>query len=276
MTIKSTSEEEKSNNITAIIPPPETISPMDRETVRELDDAVTRSTRDDLLQGVEVLEDSPLLDYSKRTSRASPKEGEFDPQVLLRSMPLSMPEHYSDRIGRDMRHLAVSIASSTDEVWQWRLFCREKGGIVPLLECVRDGVKGLERQGQSKSRLRRRRSDDLLLRSPAMEEDFLVACTACRSLRDLCALSPEMAAVMTDGILRANEAWPVSYPLNRSDLKKKKSKMRHRRKSADIEALSHGPISDFVALLKHANEFELSKEARDLFRVGDRRNRRGM
>lgn len=40
-----------------------------------------------------------------------------------------------------------------------------------------------------------------------LEETFLQASNACRALRDICAISPEAAAVLTDGILRANQAW---------------------------------------------------------------------
>jgi hypothetical protein len=38
-----------------------------------------------------------------------------------------------------MRHLAVSIAASIDKPWQWKLFFDEGGGVLPLLECIRDG-----------------------------------------------------------------------------------------------------------------------------------------
>lgn len=38
-----------------------------------------------------------------------------------------------------MRHLAVSVAASIDKPWQWKLFFDEGGGVLPLLECIRDG-----------------------------------------------------------------------------------------------------------------------------------------
>ena len=157
-------------------------------------------------------------------------------------MPLSMPEHYEERIGRDMRHLAVSIASNVDEVRQWRLFCLEKGGIVPLLKCVQEGAKSIREHMKDD---RNRDSQFAEFAADQHEETFMAACTACRALRDLCAISPELSAVITDGILRANELWGTE-----------------------------GPMSDFVTLLHHANDVELKREARDIFRL-DRRNRRG-
>lgn len=45
----------------------------------------------------------------------------------------------------------------------------------------------------------------------ATEEAEDYARRSARALRDLCALSPEMAAVITDGILRANHAWEGGF-----------------------------------------------------------------
>ena len=104
---------------------------------------------------------------------------------------LSKAEHYNGRIGRDMRHLAVSIASCINSVEEWQIFCQQStDGLEPLIECIREGAESI-RDG-SNSALRRR------------EEDFRVASSACRVLRDLCALSLDLAAVITDGLLRAN------------------------------------------------------------------------
>lgn len=233
-------------------PPQHELSPMDLETARELDDAISKGSKRDLLKGIQILPPSSLhstltrkkelmgLPKTDRLFRTAKKQEEFEPEVL--NMPLSMPEHYNERIGRDMRHLAVSIASNVDEVWQWRLFCAENGGIVPLLKCVQDGAKSIHARssedGNFDSQLEQFAADQ-------DEETFMAACTACRAFRDLCALSPEVAAIITDGILRAEKGWGSS-----------------------------GPMTDFITLLNHANEMELKREARDILRH-NRRNRRG-
>lgn len=234
-------------------PPQNELVPMDLETARELDDAVTKGSKDDLLNDIEVLPSSSLystLTKMKRTPKAPSasrtrlfrrikQEEEFDPEIL--NMPLSMPEHYDERITRDMRHLAVSISSNVDEVWQWRLFCQEKGGIVPLLKCIQEGARFIREHINEDGN----KDSEFAKFDDRHEETFMAACTACRALRDLCAISPELSAVITDGILRANDLWG-----------------------------EEGPLSDFVTLLHHADEVEIKREARDIF-THNRRNRRG-
>lgn len=158
------------------------VSTMDWETAKELDDAVTVLSTDNAIADVKVLPLNSLYQSLQQTPR-------------LPDLALSRPEHYRERIGRDMRHLAVSIAASTESPTQWRLFCQENGGLYPLLETVREGARSIAEQ-----------SLELWLGGQA-EESFLAACNACRALRDVCAVSPEVAAVVTDGILRANAAW---------------------------------------------------------------------
>ena len=41
----------------------------------------------------------------------------------------------------------VSIAASIDKPWQWKLFFDEGGGVLPLLECIRDGARSVEQGG---------------------------------------------------------------------------------------------------------------------------------
>lgn len=235
-------------------PPQNELVPMDLETARELDDAVRRGSKENLLEGIEVLPLSSLystLTNKKRAQEAPSasrdglfrrrkKKEEFDVEIL--DMPLSMPEHYDERITRDMRHLAVSIASNVDEVRQWRRYCREHGGIVPLLKCIQESARFMREHSNED---RNRDSEFAKFAADQHEETFMAACTACRALRDLCAISPELSAVITDGILRANDLWGVG-----------------------------GPMSDFVTLLHHANEVEIKREARDILTL-NRRNRRG-
>uniref|UniRef100_A0A7S4AE78 PNPLA domain-containing protein n=1 Tax=Pseudo-nitzschia australis TaxID=44445 RepID=A0A7S4AE78_9STRA len=125
--------------------------------------------------------------------------------------PLSRAEHYEGRIGRDMRHLSVSIASCIDSVEEWQLFCQQTtGGLEPLIECIREGAKSI-REGSASSKST---SDHQYLTSSTYssgfsnkEENFQAASGACRAIRDLCALSLDLASVITDGLLRANAAY---------------------------------------------------------------------
>lgn len=151
-------------------PPPE-LSSMDRETARELDDSIYNVIGSETPKILKL--DSQ---YQKETGDTAPE------------LPLSRPEHYLDRIDRDRRHLAVSITSSIEDASQWRLFCQERGGIFPLLQTIREGAV---HYGNENDR----------------DETFNAACSACRAIRDLCAISPEQAAVITDSILRANAYW---------------------------------------------------------------------
>jgi hypothetical protein len=117
---------------------------------------------------------------------------------------LSKADHYNGRIGRDMRHLAVSIASCINSVEEWQLFCQQStGGLEPLIECIREGAESIRDGNPSSSSASN--SDDRNIVSPT--ETFWMASSACRVLRDLCALSQDLAAVITDGLLRANSGY---------------------------------------------------------------------
>ena len=118
------------------------------------------------------------------------------------TMPLSKPDHYEERIGRDMRHLAVSIASCIDDPTEWRLFCvqmQPTGALMPLVDCIREGAKEIRKRQQETEE-----DEPFII---VEEERFLAASSACRALRNLCALSLDLAAVITDGLLRANAAY---------------------------------------------------------------------
>lgn len=164
---------------TTTVAPSAELAAMDKETARELDAAVTQlsGTPDQLRTGMQVL---PL---------PSPCISSPDAPPDLVFPRLSEPEHYDTRISRDIRHLAVSIATNVEDIWEWRLFCQEKGGLKPLLECIG-------------------------------EPDRLFSSAACRALRDLCALSPEVSAVITDEIIRANAEWGGRLMANFVDILK--------------------------------------------------------
>lgn len=183
---------------------------IDAEKAKELDDAVSVRLASSV-SDITVLDLQEL--YQVLTSAPSPidDEEQSDRTTLAKDeLPrLSRPEHYEGRIGRDVRHLAVSIASCVDDVAGWRLFCQQStGGLMPLVQCIREGAKSI-REGWEVSP-----SGSDYLVPPAgssttsrKEESFLVASNTCRALRDLCALSPDLAVVITDGLLRANTGY---------------------------------------------------------------------
>jgi hypothetical protein len=230
------------------------ISKMKKEAAKELDDAVQVMSQTDrmALADIRVLEMPSLYKVFPTTTTETSTQSEQPqqpPQHLdLPTMPLSQPEHYRDRIGRDMRHLAVSIASSVENIAQWRFFCQQQqsGGLVPLLECIREGAKNIRENNSAET------ATILFSESPLhtqYEESFLAASSACRALRDLCAISPELSAVITDDLLRANAAYSEETTL----------------------------MTDFCTLLQYANEhaeFD-SKNKAATFSISGRRNRRG-
>ena len=100
------------------------------------------------------------------------------------------------------------------------------------------------------------------------EASFAAACTACRALRDLSALSKDFAAVVTDDILRINTLWSTCVVGDDG-----------------YDCSSGGLIADLLILLKHANEAEAFYKAprrggrgsrRASFSLSSRRRRRGM
>ena len=75
---------------------------------------------------------------------------------------------------------------------------------MPLLKCIQEGARFI------REHINERGSKEFEFTEFAAdqhEETFMAACTACRALRDLCAISPELSAVITDGILRSNDLW---------------------------------------------------------------------
>jgi hypothetical protein len=205
---------------------------MDVGTATELDSSVEKISVQELKDDMTVLPMPPQLATADKTQ--------------VSDMPLSRPEHYSDRIDRDKRLLAIGIAESVDEAWQWRRFYEEKGGIRSLLKTIQNGANFVQQEAAGSE------FSNFLLEE--YEETFLAACNACRALRDLCALSDDVRAVITDEILRANAA------------------------SGNTTSL----MKDFSSLLRHADEAEVLysrlynfRPKSNLFRLMGRKNRRG-
>mmetsp|Transcript_4552 Transcript_4552/g.9444 ORF Transcript_4552/g.9444 Transcript_4552/m.9444 type:complete len:938 (+) Transcript_4552:164-2977(+) len=224
------------------------------QKMKELDESVKQlSITDNLMNDIQVL---PNSQNSNSNRNVEPKtlQGDVIGQDILR---LSYPEHYKNRIGRDMRHLAVSIAASIDQPWQWKLFFDEGGGVLPLLECIRDGARSVEKGRADGDIEGTANSQQLLLEQQQDEVSFAAACTACRALRDLSALSKDFAAVVTDDILRVNEQWSTCVV-----------------EGEGYDCYSGGLISDLLILLRHANEAESFYNSRGNDRKGLRGSRR--
>mmetsp|Transcript_17445 Transcript_17445/g.37697 ORF Transcript_17445/g.37697 Transcript_17445/m.37697 type:complete len:920 (+) Transcript_17445:159-2918(+) len=218
--------------------------------------AVSKLTiSEELMSDMDIL---PLDDIEICAKEKSPEESDGGKDILR----LSYPEHYKDRIGRDMRHLAVSIAASIDKPRQWKLFFDEGGGVLPLLECIRDGARAVEL-----GRLDFLDDGDIDGTNSLKEQheaSFAAACTACRALRDLSALSKDFAAIVTDDILRVNSQWSTCVV-----------------EDGGYDCSSGGLISDLLILLKHANEAEAfytrkggKRSRRSSFSLSNRRQRR--
>jgi predicted acylesterase/phospholipase RssA len=187
----------------------EQLATMDWDTAKELDNTITILSNGDRAR--QELQTLPLSALQKSLlgdgTTTSPEQA--DSTVIL---PLSRKAHYEERIGRDLRHLAVSIAASTETVADWQTFCANQGGLYPVLETIREGAQHVAPYlTNTKVNNATTSMDSQGIQNPIrMEESFQAACSACRALRDLCAISPEVSAVLTDGILRANAAWEGS------------------------------------------------------------------
>jgi len=196
---------------------------------QELDESVSKLSisSEDVMSDMKILP----LDENEVWDSDNSIEELVDEKDLL---GLSYPEHYKGRIGRDMRHLAVSIAASIDKPWQWKLFFDEGGGVLPLLLCISDGAKAVQ-----EGRLDFLDGDVEGTNSlkEQHEASFAAACTACRALRDLSALSKDFAAVVTDDLLRVDTEWSTCVV-----------------EGDGYDCSSGGLISDLLILLKHANE----------------------
>jgi len=194
---------------------------MDPAKARELDEAVTLRISSspgkdaqmlDLPELYRVLQERPTVGVSIDPSSV-PLQGKKKVGAARESVEddwplLSKPEHYEKRIGRDMRQLAVSIAACIDEAEEFQTYCRQiRGGIYPLLECIREGAAAIRQRGKHPQRQSVAStsyvSADLGV-SSHYEEQFLAASSACRALRDLCGISSDLAVVITDTLLRAN------------------------------------------------------------------------
>lgn len=212
---------------------------MDPDMIRELDASISILTgsgseigKRQVMKDIEVLRDVTSTVSIRQRDVEVEADGVEDKDAPL---PLSDPRHTA-RIDMDMRRLAVSIASNIETIDQWKTFCEDGGGILPLLECIRDGSREV-RKGVLSAR-----NDDIdesmLGLVEQREAAFEAACKACKTLRDLCVISKPFSAVVTDSILRADTIWAT---MNSSKSEKK-------------QLLQGGILSDLAFLLKYSTD----------------------
>lgn len=183
---------------------------IDPELIRELDASISILTgsgseigRREILKDIEMLRDVTSTSSSMRQRRGGEVQ-DVDNKVT-NLLPLSDPRHTA-RIEIDMRRLAVNIASNIESIDQWKSFCEDGGGILPLLECIRDGAREV-REGQLLTQGNDYDGLGMLGLVEQREAAFEAACKACKALRDLCVISKPFSAVITDSILRADVMW---------------------------------------------------------------------
>jgi hypothetical protein len=198
---------------------------MDPELIRELDASVSILTgsgseigRREILKDIEMLRD--VTSTSSSSSMRQRRGGEVQDvdNEVTNLLPLSDPRHTA-RIEIDMRRLAVNIASNIESIDQWKSFCEDGGGILPLLECIRDGAREV-RQGQLLTQGNDYDGQGMLGLVEQREAAFEAACKACKALRDLCVISKPFSAVITDSILRADVMWAIGVDVESKTEKK--------------------------------------------------------
>ncbi len=136
---------------------------------------------------------------------------------------------HGSRISRDIRDVAVSIASNIDNIDQWRLFCEEGGGLKSIFQSLRLSARLLSVADSGET-----------YTIQDVQAAFNTSCAACRALRDLCALSPELSAVITEDILEASS--PKSF-YEEDHLINKENGLR------SIDSTPKGIVASLVSLL---------------------------
>jgi hypothetical protein len=248
---------------------------MDLELIKEVDESISILTgsgsaigRNEILKGIEVLPGSIRGGAGAAATTTTPSVSPPQEQdsAIDKALPLPLSDaRHNARIELDMRRLAVTIASGIENEEQWKAFCEDGGGVLPLLECIRDGARDI-RQGAMEDggggsarwihvggiRIRagtRRvpiqdQGANASVHGLGMEEErdaaFDAACNACKTLRDLSVLSKPFSAIITDAILRADSVWATTTANT---------------KKGD-EKLCGGVISDMVVLLKYSAEVD--------------------
>jgi hypothetical protein len=208
----------------------------DPELLREVDESVTiiNINQKPDIWVEEIMKDIQLLNDDEESGFESVGNAESSDVDMPPILPLSDPQHLG-RIELDMRRLATSIASTIETEEQWKTFCEDGGGVLPLLECIRDGAREI-RQGLAMDDLYDESIVGVVTEKP---NAFEHACRASKALRDLCAISKSMSAIITDGVLRTNAAWSNTQSVNSGIFSR-------------VE--NSGLIVDLVSLLRYASD----------------------
>ena len=163
---------------------------LDWETAQQIDESIIkiRENVSTLTQVRETPHNNPLGSVTSDAKLTTSLYPSVDVNEMANISISRRSKMYRRRMDRDQKLLSLQVASSINSVEEWRTVCKFTDGIFPLLELIRQGANDTNTE----------------------EEKELVQRSA-RALRDLCALSPEIAAVITDGILRANYAWKGNF-----------------------------------------------------------------
>ena len=167
-------------------------------------------------------------------------------------LPLRDPNHIA-RIERDVQHLAVSISSCVDTPQQWKVFCEDGGGISPLVQCIRDGAREVRQRGGFD--VYDKNYEGILGIVEQSDEIFSQACSSIKVLRDLCAISKKLSAVITDDLLQVAATSSITSDKDRYEKK---------------NTTSSGLVSDLVTMVLYSKKIDnISSQRKESQRTRD-------
>ena len=243
--LETVSKEEQDKDLSEPSTGPTPLTSMTLEMAKELDDAVVKipasssgAEQNELMLLDEELMELPSIYQSKKKAKKDEHQPALTAGLLkfLEDILDTEDEDYYET-NDELRRVALSIASRTDSVESWcQTVSPQIGGIYPLIVSIRKGAEVIQEHlqlqaipFQKKRRRLRRRALSLLKNrrrhtfathttpstdttppssSSSASNSALLdeASQACRVLRDLCALSPDLAAVVVDSLLRGAAA----------------------------------------------------------------------
>lgn len=164
---------------------------------------------------------------------------EEETRELLHSVHPKQKDTHSARVSTDLGLLAVETALTIDTTEQWLEFSGNTGGLQPIVQCIHDIAEEIRGNSGQDSSCDVLSSDNM--------NKFHAACSACKSLRDLCSKDKNWSAAITEELLVLNKDCTF--------------------------------ISDLVLFLSHANEAERFSNRQSLRKGGvhpkTRKQRRG-
>jgi len=103
---------------------------------------------------------------------------------------LKSSEKMNSRIEQDIQKIAISIASNVKSPDDWRTFSEEEGGVLPLVETIQEAAFMIKKSSFS----------DLSKNTKYLDR-FRASISSAKVIRDVCALSPELASIITSRVL---------------------------------------------------------------------------